>query len=222
MQCMTVRLVMSRWLKTVMLASLCSFASLALSTTAHAASAQDQLKIFVDQVKAATGSFSQNVFGTKGQTRPPQRGNFSFQRPGKFKWDVTQPYAQLIISDGKDVFQLDPDLNQVTVRKVTKAIGSSPAAILFGSGSLEQNFNVTALPDQDGISWLRAVPRDSEAGFVHIDIGMRDNLPAQLRLLDAFGQTTRVDLTNVASNPSLPVSTFTFNPPAGVDVVRMQ
>ena len=193
-----------------------------LSPVAQAATAQEQLRSFVEQIKAATGSFTQSVVSAKGQTRPAQRGNFSFQRPGRFKWDVTQPYAQLIVSDGKEVFQLDPDLNQVTVRQVTKAIGSSPAAILFGSGSLEQNFNVTALPDKDGMAWLRAMPRDGEAGFVHIDIGMRDNVPAQVLLLDAFGQTTRVELLNVVPNPSLPASTFVFTAPAGVDVVRMQ
>lgn len=197
--------------------------SLVSMPASAATGAQEQLRAFVDQIKSATGSFAQYVVsGSKGQARAPQRGNFSFQRPGKFKWDVTQPYAQQIVSDGKEVFQIDPDLNQVTVRPVNKAIGSSPAAILFGSGSLEQNFKVSPLPDQDGLAWLRAVPRDGEAGFVHIEIGMRDNLPVQVRLLDAFGQTTRVDLSNVIPNPSLPASTFTFNPPAGVDVVRMQ
>lgn len=214
------RALLSQWLKVVVLGA--GAALMILSGPVYASSAQDQLRAFVDQIKTATGSFSQYVVSAKGQTRPPQRGHFAFQRPGRFKWDVTLPYAQQIVSDGKEVFQLDPDLNQVTVRQVNKAIGSSPAAILFGSGSLEQNFKVMALPDQEGVAWLRAVPRDGEAGFVHIDIGMRDNIPVQVQLLDAFGQTTRVDLSNVVPNPSLPGSTFTFNPPAGVDVVRMQ
>jgi outer membrane lipoprotein carrier protein len=203
-------------------AGLAFAAGVCLSQQAHAATAQEQLQHFVEQVKAASGAFTQSVVTAQGQARPPQRGQFSFQRPGRFKWEVTQPYAQLIVSNSKEVFQLDPDLNQVTVRPVTKAIGSSPAAILFGSGSLEQNFKVTALPDKDGMAWLRALPRDSEAGFVHIDIGMRDNLPAQVWLFDGFGQTTRVELSGVVPNPALPASTFVFTAPAGVDVVRMQ
>lgn len=195
---------------------------LSLSGSAMAASAQEQLKSFVRQVQSATGSFQQTVVGPQGQTRRPQSGAFSFERPGRFKWDVVSPYAQLIVSDAQQVFQFDPDLNQVTVRKVDQAIGASPAAILFGTGELDKVFVVTTLPDRDGVSWLRAKPRNGDAGFVHLDLGMLDGLPVRVMLLDAFGQTTRVELSGMQRNPVLPASTFQFVPPAGADVVRMQ
>jgi outer membrane lipoprotein carrier protein len=132
---------------------------------ALAASAQEQLRNFVSTVTAATGSFSQYTVNDQGRTQPAQTGVFSFQRPGKFKWAVQKPYEQLVISDGRQVFQFDPDLAQVTERKVDAAIGTSPAAILFGSGSLEQSFDVSALPAKDGVDWLRAKPRTADAGF---------------------------------------------------------
>lgn len=189
---------------------------------AQAASAQAQLKSFVVQVHAATGTFQQTVVGPQGQTRRPQSGAFSFERPGRFKWEVLSPYAQTIVSDGKQVFQLDPDLNQVTVRNVDQAIGASPAAVLFGTGELDKVFNVSPMPERDGLAWLRAKPRNGEAGFVHLDLGMRDGMPVRIVLLDAFGQTTRVELSAMQRNPSLPATTFQFVPPAGADVVRMQ
>jgi outer membrane lipoprotein carrier protein len=201
----------------------CTFLiSAALSGPALAASAQAQLKSFVQQVRTATGSFLQTVVGPQGQTRRPQSGQFSFERPGRFKWDVISPYAQLIVSDAKQVYQFDPDLNQVTVRNVDQAIGASPAAILFGTGELDTVFEVTAQPDRDGVSWLRAKPRNGDAGFVHLELGMSDGLPVRIVLLDAFGQTTRVELSGIQRNPSLPASTFEFVAPAGADVVRMQ
>lgn len=188
---------------------------------AFAASAQEQLKAFVSTVTAATGSFSQYTVNNQGRTQPAQTGVFSFQRPGKFKWAVQKPYEQLVISDGRTVFQFDPDLAQVTERKVDAAIGTSPAAILFGSGSLEQSFDVSALPSKDGVEWLRAKPRTADAGFSRVDIGMKDNLPVRVELLDSFGQTTRVDLSAIAANPSLPTKEFQFTAPKGVDVVKM-
>lgn len=193
-----------------------------LGGEATAASAQEQLQGFVSQVRAATGQFSQYTVGTQGQTKPAQSGQFAFQRPGQFKWDVLKPYAQQIVSDGQQLFQFDPDLNQVTVRKVDQAIGSSPAAILFGSGSLEQSFVVTALPDQQGLSWLRAKPRNGEAGFVHVDLGFSGGLPARIILLDAFGQSTHIELSGLVPNPTLAAEAFRFVPPPGADVVRMQ
>ena len=186
-----------------------------------AASAQEQLKSFVATVTSATGSFSQYTVNNQGRTQPAQTGVFSFQRPGKFKWAVQKPYEQLVISDGRTVFQFDPDLAQVTERKVDAAIGTSPAAILFGSGSLEQSFDVSALPSKDGVEWLRAKPRTADAGFSRVDIGMKDNLPVRVELLDSFGQTTRVDLSAIAPNPTLADKEFQFTAPKGVDVVKM-
>jgi len=201
---------------------LAAAAVLALSPTlVLAASAQEQLHAFVSTVTSATGSFSQYTVNDQGRTQPAQTGVFSFQRPGKFKWAVQKPYEQLVISDGRQVFQYDPDLAQVTERKVDAAIGTSPAAILFGSGSLEQSFDVSALPAKDGVDWLRAKPRTADAGFSRVDIGMKNNLPVRVELLDSFGQTTRVDLSGIQANPQLPAKEFQFTAPKGVDVVKM-
>ena len=79
-----------------------------------------------------------------------------------------------------------------------------------------------ALPDKDGLQWLRAKPHSTaDAGYAQVDIGMRDNLPVRILLLDAFGQTTRVDLSGLQANASVPASQFQFTAPKGTDVVRM-
>ncbi len=206
--------------------SLCSMTVVCLlsfsSTILYAQPAPDQLRSFVQAVQSATGNFSQFTVGPQGQTKPAQTGRFSFKRPGQFNWEVLKPYAQQILSDGQQIYQFDPDLNQVTVRTVDQAIGASPASILFGSGALDDAFRVSVLPDKDGLAWLRAVPRSGDAGFVHVDLGFQDGLPAHIILLDAFGQTTHVKLSGLARNPSLSVDVFKFVPPAGADVVRMQ
>jgi len=208
------------WQRSLFSAVLCSLCL--VFNHALAASAQEQLQSFVSQVQSASGQFSQYTVGAQGQTKPAQSGEFAFQRPGRFKWDVRKPYAQQIISDGAELFQFDPDLNQVTVRQVDRAIGASPAAILFGSESLEQSFTVTALPDQGGMSWLRAKPRNGEAGFVHVDLGFAQGLPARIVLLDAFGQSTHIELSRLERHSTLAADTFKFVPPPGADVVRMK
>ncbi|NYT85426.1 outer membrane lipoprotein chaperone LolA [Pollutimonas harenae] len=198
-------------------------ATLAVSPLlAWSAQAPEQLEQFIAQVKSATGDFTQQSLGQNGQGKPAQSGQFSFKRPGQFKWSVIKPYEQLIISDGKKVYQYDPDLAQVTERGVDQSIGASPAAILFGSGSLEEAFTISSLPSKDGFDWLRAQPRGANAGFTHVDIGFKDAMPARLELLDSFGQTTRIDLNNIVANPQLGADEFSFTPPAGVDVVKMQ
>ncbi|PLC53006.1 outer membrane lipoprotein carrier protein LolA [Pollutimonas nitritireducens] len=189
---------------------------------ACAAEAPAQLRDFATKVQSGTGQFTQQTMDSKGGGKRPQSGEFAFKRPGQFKWAVKKPYEQLIVSDGKLVYQYDPDLAQVTQRKVDQSIGASPAAILFGSGSLDEAFSVTELPGKDGLDWLRATPRSADAGFTHVDIGLKDSLPVRLELLDAFGQTTHIELSNIKANPKLASGEFQFVAPVGVDVVKMR
>lgn len=194
---------------------------LLLPAGAWAATAAEQLRTFVSSTQSASGQFTQSTKSSAGVATPAQSGVFSFQRPGKFKWEISKPYEQLIVSDGKQLFQYDPDLAQVTVRPVGDAVGSSPAQILFGSGSLDQSFNVTPLPSNEGVEWLRAIPKSSDAGFSRVDIGFKDGLPVRLELLDAFGQTTQVNFAAMVRNPQISADSFNFTAPKGVDVVRM-
>ncbi len=62
------------------------------------------------------------------------------KRPNKFRWDYNKPYEQQIISDGKQVWLYDTELAQVTVRELSKALGSSPAALLAGDDTLDKSF----------------------------------------------------------------------------------
>lgn len=192
-----------------------------LPIVALASDAVTQFEQFVKTVPAASGQFAQYTVGPQGQTGRAQTGVFQFSRPGKFRWEVQNPYAQLVLSDGKLVSQYDPDLNQATVRPVGTAIGSSPAAILFGEGRMSDQFVVSSLPDGDGLSWFRAVPKQPDAGLNQVDIGMRQGNPARLLLVDGFGQTTRVDLERLRAQSSFPSDTFTFTPPPGTQVVKV-
>lgn len=184
--------------------------------------ARKQLNTFVTTVASASGSFTQATETSRGSAAPDQSGTFAFQRPGRFKWEVKQPYEQLVVSDGQQLFQYDPDLAQVSVRPVDEAIGNAPAAVLFGDGSLDASFELEPLPGRDNLQWLRATPRSAEAGFAHMDIGLANNLPQRIEILDAFGQTTTVEFTTLVPNPQLSADVFRFDPPPGVDVVNMR
>lgn len=207
-----------RWWKklTVMLALLAGS-----SHVLYAQGAIEQLRDFAQKVDAATGEFSQRTLDSQGKERPAQTGEFAFKRPGQFKWQITQPYEQLVLSDGKQLYQYDPDLNQLTQRGVGEAIGASPAAILFGSAQLDQSFDLSDRPDAEGLSWLRAKPKAGDAGFEYVDIAFDATTPVRLLLLDAFGQQTQIDLSNINTAVTLGAADFSFTPPADVDVVTL-
>ena len=202
-------------------ATLIATLTLALSGTAHA-SALDQFKSFVATTKAAKGEFTQQQQrkSQTGKISPVSSGNFVFARPGKFIWNYTKPYDQLLQADGDSLYIYDKDLNQVTVKKLGNALGSSPAAILFGSNDLEKNFTLSEAGERDGAEWLTAVPKTKDTTFEQIGIGLKGGVPVAMELKDQFGQVSVLKFTNFQRNPSLGAQQFTFNVPKGADVVK--
>lgn len=201
------------------LATLLAAGLLAVSSLANA-SALDQFKTFVSSTKSARGEFTQKQVRTSPTSKvtPPSSGTFLFSRPGKFIWQYQKPYEQLLQADGDQLYVYDKDLNQVTVKKLGNALGSSPAAILFGSNDLEKNFTLSEAGTREGLEWLKAVPKSKDTTFEQIGIGLRDGIPQAMELKDTFGQTTVLQFRNFQRNPALSPNQFKFEMPKGADV----
>ncbi len=187
------------------------------------AAALEQFKTFVANTKAARGDFVQRMVkeeGGKLRTSNEASGSFVFARPGKFIWTYKKPYEQLLQADGEKLYIHDKDLNQVTVRKLGDAIGSSPAAILFGSNDLEKNFSLSEGGMREGIEWLQAIPKAKDTQFEKIGIGLKDGVPVAMELRDSFGQVSVLTFTKFEKNPSLSGTQFRFVVPKGADVLQ--
>lgn len=200
-------------LKTTLIA-----ATLLIAGTASA-TALDQFKSFVSGTKSARGEFTQTQV-LKTKTGKTSSGTFVFSRPGKFIWTYQKPYEQLLQADGETLYLYDKDLNQVTTRKLGGALGSSPAAILFGSNDLEKNFTLSEAGTHDGLEWLNATPKSKDTTFEQIGIGLKDGIPQAMELKDNFGQTVMLKFTSFQRNPALGPQTFKFDVPKGAEVVN--
>jgi outer membrane lipoprotein-sorting protein len=185
---------------------------------AQAATASDPLHDFLSSTRSASGTFTQQVL-RDARVVESSRGRFAFERPGRFRWEVTEPFEQLLVGDGERLYFYDKDLNQVTVRKLRDALASTPAAILFGSSDLESGFTLRTLPERDGLAWVEALPRNAETGYQRIEFGFRGGLPAAMQVQDAFGRTVRFEFHDVVRDPQLAPDAFRFVPPPGADVV---
>ncbi|HZV64359.1 MAG TPA: outer membrane lipoprotein chaperone LolA [Telluria sp.] len=202
------------------IAAICiAVGTLALAGAAQA-SALEQFKIFVGSTKAARGEFTQRQVRKSDSSKVavPSTGTFLFARPGKFIWTYQKPYEQLLQADGEQLYIYDKDLNQVTIKKLGDALGSSPAAILFGSNDLEKNFTLSEAGTRDGLEWLNATPKAKDTTFEQISIGLRNGTPEAMELRDAFGQTSLLTFKKFEKNPNLSANQFKFTIPKGADV----
>ena len=178
------------------------FFVLLFSATAQAA-AIERFKTFVRSTQSARADFEQKVHDRGGKLTQESKGSFVFQRPGLFRWTYAKPVDQVIVGDGERVWIHDRDLNQVTVRKLSRALGSTPAALLAGSADIEKAFELSDAGAKDGLEWLEAKPREREAGFERVRMGFDADGLRAMELLDHFGQTTQLRFSNLRRNPKV-------------------
>lgn len=194
-------------------------AFIALMPPAAHATALERFEAFLRDTHSAKADFVQRVYDRNGRLVQESSGSFEFQRPGLFRWTYAKPMPQLIVGDGKDVWIYDRDLDQVTVRRMAKALGSTPAALLAGSADVERAFEFSEAGERDGLQWLDAKPRDPDAGFGRIRLGLGPKGVEAMEMSDHFGQTTRLRFHDISLNPKLDPAAFHFTPPKGADVL---
>ena len=179
---------------------------------------QNRLKTFLDSAHTLKAEFTQVQLDESGRPRQESKGSFYLQRPGKFRWDYIKPYRQEIVSAGGKVWFYDVDLEQVTVKKLGQAVGSTPALLLSGEMALEDNFTIEDQGADEGMVWIKLVPKSEEGGFRYVLIGLEGDKLAGMELSDNFGQLTRIYFSNLRTGVALDPKLFQFSPPAGVDV----
>jgi outer membrane lipoprotein carrier protein len=193
-------------------------AALLVGAAAHADSV-DTLREFVRDAKSGRASFTQTVTSPDGAKKKTSGGSFEFIRPDRFRFAYSKPFEQLIVGDGHKVWLYDPDLNQVSVRKASQALGATPAALLAGD-SLDRDFTLQAQPDKDGLAWAQATPKAKDGPFQFMRVGFRGKELAAVEIVDSFGQRSVLQFSNVASNVQLAAERFKFTPPAGAEVLE--
>ncbi|HET7362241.1 MAG TPA: outer membrane lipoprotein chaperone LolA [Burkholderiales bacterium] len=195
--------------------------ALALTLCAAAGAASiERYKTFLNGTQSARAQFEQKVYDRSGKLVQQSHGSFVLQRPGRFRWVYGKPADQVIVGDGQRVWIYDRQLNQVTVRKLASALGSTPAALLAGARGIEQAFALSEAGEKDGLEWMEARPRERDAGFERVRLGFdAHGLPQAMELTDNFGQTTLLRFSKLERNPKVNPDEFRFDPPKGADVL---
>jgi outer membrane lipoprotein carrier protein len=184
------------------------------------ASGLDDFLAFNSSAKTATARFEQQVFDRAGKAVEKASGTFAFQRPGKFRWVYDKPNKQVLVGDGAKLWIYDPDLNQVTVKRIGQAISSTPAALLAGKDDITALFTLRDAGAADGLNWVEATPKAQDTGFERVRLGLQGRTLAAMELHDQLGGRTMLRFLDLKANAPVAADSFRFTPPKGADVLE--
>jgi outer membrane lipoprotein carrier protein len=204
-------------------------------------SAPTPLDHYLKNLKTLRVTFLQTVADAHGAEVGRSTGTLIVERPGKFSWDIhpqgvqqgadtgqgaaapqaTAPGSgQLMVSDGRNLWYLDRDLEQVTVRPVTAALSATPAMLLSGTVDVHEHFTESLVGMREGLNWVYVEPRSTEADFKSALFGFDAKGTLQRMILeDKLGQVVTIVFQDVAVNVPVPAKELVFTPPPGADVI---
>lgn len=202
------------------------------ASASHASEAM--LRRFFIDVDTLRADFTQRVTDESGMILESSSGVFSLSRPSKFRWDYKSPdqgsnpsvgadsiRGMQIVSDGELITFYDPDLETASLRSFEQAVEQVPTMALVQSGEqLDTLFGIVDYGLTDGLSWIALKPKDKDAGYQELMLGFDAGDLNTIVLTDGLGNETRLILTNLRINQTLPSSTFNLALSDDVDVVR--
>jgi len=203
-----------------------------------------ELERMLNEMTSFRAEFEQTIWthhSHHGQILQTSTGRMYLERPGLLRWEVDDPYPQVVIADGDSVWIYDPDLEQVTVQPLDETVRGSPAVFLTGpTANLKEHFVVERLEQTgeapgENIRFV-LVPLGDEATGSSAARGAGDDGGASLfrsitltltaegvlegiDVVDHVDQATRVVFTSAERNPVLESTLFDFEVPEGVDVL---
>ena len=188
---------------------------LTLSSIVSAKTIQD----YLGQVKTISAKFEQFVFNESTGEPDKTFGHIYVASPNKFRLEYDKPYKQVYVADGKRLWSYDADLEQVTIKKQQDMLTNSPAIVLSDPKNIASAYEVKAQGVKAGVDWFYLTPHSSDSGFDHVRLGFAGNNLYVMELYDSFGQKTELHFSELHYNANIAPATFTFTPPAGVDVI---
>ena len=196
------------------------------SCAAVADEATERLQRLLDGMTAYRAEFEQTVKSRFGDVLQVSSGTLHLQRPRRLRWEVDEPYPQLVVTDGSSVWIYDPDLEQVTVQPFSETVEGTPAMFLADTAELEEHFVVQAgSPEYPGESRFVLVPLEisvdtSPSLFRSLTLAFSaTGLLTGLQMLDHLDQATEMTFRGGVHNPVLESEVFVFEVPEGIDVI---
>jgi outer membrane lipoprotein carrier protein len=185
----------------------------------QAANGQQQLNAFMRNLNTLQAGFRQTVQPTDDDNVYTSSGVFYLKRPGQLRWEYEDPATQVIVADGKRIWLHDLELEQVSHRSQQAALKGTPAQLLSGTAPVEEHFELQDLGERDGLSWIELRPKEKEAQFEKLRLGLADDQLRRMEMYDKFGQITRFFFFDLQRNPKLSPELFVFVPPPQIDLI---
>ena len=189
------------------------------------ASTLNAAPIELDRAAAAMSGMEASFthrFTAKGfKTSQTESGSVVFGELPKMRWSYTSPEKKVFVFDGTSSWFYVPADKQVTLGRVSDARKGELPFLLLGDAAAREKHFVVKQQTRKGLVVTTLSPRSANAlvKTVTVTINPSTHLIQRIEYADREGNRTSFDFSGYHRRAAS-ADTFTFNVPAGVQVVR--
>ncbi|MBU0743968.1 MAG: outer membrane lipoprotein chaperone LolA [Gammaproteobacteria bacterium] len=182
--------------------------------------AADELAKSLNSIHTMQANFEQSMVNSKGGNIGQKTlGSMKLERPGKFRWEITQPNNQLIIINKDKSFLYDIDLEQVVKRKMDYRKPGNPAMLLSSPvETLKQSFKITKLNNSKTGSWFKLTPKTQGNGYQWIKMHFITGQLRSMQITDDLEQQSTITFNNIVLNKSISSKMFVLTTPPNTEI----
>jgi outer membrane lipoprotein carrier protein len=193
---------------------------------AQAAQVLTKVQAFYDKTTSFTSDFTQEFFVKSHNVKKQSKGTVTFAKPGKMRWEYTEPKDNRVVSDGAILKVYEAANKQMFEQAVDKSQYPAALSFLLGGGKLGDTFAFElyegAAMNFAGGQVLVGTPKVPSPAYQKV-LFYIDGPTSQVRrvlIVDGQGNRNRFDFGNPKVNEPIAADRFKFVPPPGTSVVR--
>lgn len=195
-------------------------ASTAQQAVSQEAGAITALEAILQQTETLSAEVDQFLLDQDGRELQETRARLLMEKPDRFRWELTQPYEQLTVTDGETLWLYEPDLEQVTIEAFGGDVGRTPVMLLNGDAEeIGEAYDVSSTNMGGELVRFILIPRKPDRLFERLSVTFNGPVLEEMQFEDSLGQQTSMTFHDVERNQPLEADLFSFTPPDAVDVI---
>lgn len=205
-----------------------------LSVTSAITSTAEEIEVVVEKIQNKYeeitdfhAKFTQEAAVKALDKVQKSEGEVWFKKPGKMRWNYYTPQKDEIVSDGRTLWFYDVAEKQVIESPLAQVSDTqNTTSLLSGLGNIKEVFDASftegAELSSSGSYLVELKPKSDEEQYNRAIVAFDKETMVvnSIYLYDPFGNLTTITLNDIKIDGGVEDSLFSFNIPAGVEVVR--
>jgi len=177
------------------------------------------IEAFYERIEDFKADFQQEVKRAHIARPLKKSGYVYFSKPGKMRWDYTQPDKVYYVSDGDILWSYEVATKQAIKMGIKDSDLYDSLKFLFGQGDIRASFQATLGASKDGLQALILVPKTGQQNYKSLTLWVKLDTGevGRTELIDPLDNVSTITFSG-ASYDKLKPEGFKFKPPKGANI----